>query len=58
MSNDEIRAAIRSAIAAIRHQAAGGVIPHPEALCAQLDQAINALRMSKAKFEVQTAKKN
>lgn len=57
MSNDEIRGAIRSAIAAIRHQAAGGVVSDPERLIALLEQAILTLRMSKAQKEVASGKK-
>jgi hypothetical protein len=58
MTNDEIRGVIRSAIAAIKHQAAGGMIPQPERLVAKLEQALVTLRMSKAQKEVDAGKKD
>ncbi|MDX2267151.1 MAG: hypothetical protein NW208_03530 [Bryobacter sp.] len=48
MNNDEIRGAIRLAIATIKQQAAGHPVAHPNKVCDKLEEALLSLRMAKA----------
>lgn len=51
MTNREIRGVLRLAEQTNRKQAAGGIAPNAEGLCAKIKQAIVVLRMAEAKRE-------